>query len=196
MSRPTTSRPETLYTPDAIARATSLATAYTSTLNTTDHGDVAAKVEAILTDVGADVEELRNLVASLAGIAGHAIQTASYLRLAAGGLQLNGSTQEALNAFEEQRAAVLYECAESLHELRRAKLPWALPQALSDVDDDDDAPAERRSGIERRTALNRRRYAADSPPARVNHWLHGERRSGKDRRGGADRRRSASRDEG
>jgi hypothetical protein len=130
-------------------------------------------------------------VAALAGVAGHAVQTASYLRLAAANLPADGGPKDAFQAFEEQRSTVLYECAEALHELRRARLPWALP-ALEPDGENTEGLTERRSPIQRRSALNRRRHPDDSPPARVNRWLHGERRTGKDRRSGDDRRAEIS----
>ena len=78
------------------------------------HGDVAAEVDATLADTGPDPEQLRALVAALAGIAGHAVQTASYLRLASTHLAADGGTNDALKAFEEQRTAVLYEKPRSI----------------------------------------------------------------------------------
>jgi hypothetical protein len=199
---PVTNRSDILYTPDAIARAARLADAYARTLNGTAQGDVSAELDAALADIGSDASELRSLAAALAGLAGHAVQTASYLRLSTTGLSPEHGAEDALQAFEKQRAAVLYECAEALHELRRAKLPRVtLVEGDGDGNGTDHRGAtrkgrrrkEKRSGVERRGHIDRRSHPGDSPPARVNRWLHGERRNGKERRSGSDRRASAAR---
>jgi hypothetical protein len=189
---PVTNRSDILYTPDAIARAARLADAYARTLNGTGESDVGAELDAALADIGSDARELRSLAAALAGLAGHAVQTASYLRLSTAVLNPEHVAEDALQAFEKQRAAVLYECAEALHELRRAKLP-RVKLVEEERDAAEEGHGERRSGSERREHLDRRSHAGDSPPARVNRWLYGERRSKKERRSGSDRRTDAAR---
>jgi hypothetical protein len=151
------------YSPDALSRSTRLVRAYANSVD----GNVAAEVGAILDEVGRDRAELENLVASLAGLAGHAVR-AMALRLEAD-LGLQQHLPDQLPRLSEQRTAVLDEWADALRS-------WADRR-------------ERRSGLDRRLGSERRRLAPGNPQEQVNLRLFGERRSGvPDRRTGIDRR--------
>ena len=56
------------YSPQALSWSTRLVRAYADS----GDGNVAAEVREVLEEVGSDNAELRNLIASLAGLAGHA----------------------------------------------------------------------------------------------------------------------------
>lgn len=130
-------------------------------------GDVATEVGAVLDEVGKDEIELRNLVASLAGLAGHAVRAIAVRREADLGLEAGPETE--LPRLSEQRTKVLMECADALHS-------WADKR-------------ERRSGMDRRLATERRQLAPGNPKEQINLRLYGERRVGlADRRSGTDRR--------
>ena len=164
------------YTNQAISRSRRLVHAYTDSVD----GDLTDDVYGVLEEVGENEAELRNLVASLAGVAGHAVMVIA-ARLEA---DLGGSDdwEERLSRLSHQRTIVLDECTESLREFRPAaiELPLA-PGGAPEV--------ERRSGLERRVGSNRRHLPPENPSERINLRLFGERRVGlSDRRSGADRR--------
>jgi hypothetical protein len=151
------------YSPQALSRSTRLVRAYADSVD----GNVAAEVGSILDEVGRDEAELQNLIASLAGLAGHAVR-AMAVRLEAD-LGLERELPGQLPRLSEQRTKVLDECA---HALRS----WADKR-------------ERRSGMDRRLGSERRQLAPGNPKEQVNLRLFGERRSGvPDRRSGTDRR--------
>jgi hypothetical protein len=157
----------------AVERAVALAAAAADTADP----DLGAKIEAELNAALADVEtgsiDLDQLVASLASIAGYAIDEAVRLRITSAG------DPDAANAVRE---AIL----------RAASAALEPPAATSEPEDDAAAAAvsvlrERRSEQDRRVS-ERRYFSGDSPTARVNRWLHGERRKGGDNRSGVERR--------
>lgn len=167
------------YSPRALSWSTQLVRAYTESSN----GSVAGGVDSILDEIGDDRIELRNLIASLAGLAGHAVIVIA-VRLEAD----LGSDQPPDTRFErvlEQRDDVLLKCVEALREFRAASVQ--LPPATSLAAWA--ALRERRSGKERRLAPDRRRRAPGNPSETINLRLFGERRvGGADRRSGIDRR--------
>jgi hypothetical protein len=142
---------------------------------------VSAEVTAILREVGQDEAELRNLIASLAGIAGQAV-TVIARRLA----DANGEVQEDLSGrIAELRTKVLVECATALRELRPATLDLPATETPAPA-----AVRERRSGLERRLGRDRRHRPPGNPSEKINLRLFGERRRQVvDRRSGVDRRR-------
>jgi len=164
------SRPEILYTNDAVERAARLAGAYLDGTGSTDQSSLLAALDETLADVEGSVTRQRELVGSLAALAGQAVETAMRLALVAAGRDPEDPAHSSPEALREQRESVLAECAAALHELRKA--------------------VDRRSGTDRRITPDRRRSHDDSAAARVNRWLHGDRRSGEERRSGADRRES------
>jgi hypothetical protein len=154
------------YSPEALSRSTRLVQAYANSVD----GNVTAEVGAILDEVGRDKAELHNLVASLAGLAGHAVRAIA-IRLEAD-LGLEHDLPDQLPRLSEQRTRVLGECADALRS-RAGK-------------------RERRSGLDRRLGSERRQLAPGNPIEQVNLRLFGDRRSGvPDRRSGIDRRDSA-----
>jgi hypothetical protein len=151
--------------PAAVERAAALAAAAADTADP----DLGAKIEAELNAALADVEtgsiDLDELVASLAAIAGYAIDAAARQR--------SGTTDR-----DVEREAVLREAVSALKPAAAEQhTEVATPRPVR----------ERQAGKDRRTT-ERRHYPDDSPPARVSRWLYGERRSGFDRRSGVDRR--------
>jgi hypothetical protein len=154
------------YSPEALSRSTRLVRAYADSVD----GNVNAEVGAILDEVGRDKTELHNLVASLAGLAAHAVRAIAVRLEADVGVEHHLPDQ--LPRLSEQRTKVLDECADALQS-------WANKR-------------ERRSGLDRRLGSERRRLAPGNPIEQVNLRLFGERRSGlPDRRSGTDRRDSA-----
>lgn len=168
------------YSPRALSWATALVRAYTDSVD----GDVTAEVEAILGEVGEDEAELRNLVALLAGLAGHAVMViTAHLQADP---QLDDDPEALLALISEHRDKVLGECVEALREFRPASL--RLPPATRPAESD--STTERRSGLERRVGSDRRRLAPGNPSEKINLRLFGERRLRiADRRSGTDRRR-------
>jgi hypothetical protein len=151
------------YSPQALSWSTRLVRAYADS----GDGNVAAEVGAVLEEVGRDHAELRNLVASLAGLAGHAVRAVAVQREA--DLGLASDPDAPLPRLSEERAKVVSECA---HALRS----WADMR-------------ERRSGLDRRLASDRRVAPPGSSKEQINLRLFGERRVGvADRRSGIDRR--------
>jgi len=154
------------YSPEALSRSTRLVQAYANSAD----GNVNAEVGAILAEVGRDKAELHNLVASLAGLAGHAVRAIA-IRLEAD-LGLEDDLPDQLPRLADRRTRVLGECADALRS-RAGK-------------------RERRSGLDRRLGSERRQLAPGNPIEQVNLRLFGERRSGvRDRRSGIDRRDSS-----
>lgn len=155
------------YSPQALSRSTRLVRAYADS----GDGNVAAEVREVLEEVGSDNAELRNLIASLAGLAGHAVRAIAVQREADLGLESNPDAP--LPRLSEERTKVLADCADALRS-------WA------DL-------RERRSGLDRRLAPDRRRSAPGNPSEQINLRMFGERRVGAaDRRSGIDRRNFAA----
>jgi hypothetical protein len=151
------------YSSDALSRSTRLVSAYADSVD----GNVGAEVGAVLDEIGRDRDELQNLVASLAGLAGHAVRAIAVRLEADLGIESDPATR--LPRLSEQRTKVLGECADALR-------AWAHKR-------------ERRSGMDRRLAPDRRQLAPGNPKEQVNLRLFGERRVGPaDRRSGLDRR--------
>lgn len=170
------------FSPRAVSGAAQLVRAYTDSVD----GNVAAELSVILDDVGGDEAQLRNLLASIAGLAGHAVMLiAARLEADAGP---DDNPERRLQALSERREEVLLECARALREFRPASLH--IPRASSDA-----AMGgiwERRSGSDRRVGTDRRRQPSGSSSEKINLRLFGERRVGVvDRRRGTDRRRVA-----
>jgi hypothetical protein len=167
------------YSPRALSWSTRLVLAYTES----EDGSVTGDVDPILDEIGDSKAELRNLVASLAGIAGHAVMVIA-VRLEAD----LGHDQPSETRYErvlEQRDEVLLRCGEALREFGPAEL--RLPPATSLAAWA--AMRERRPGIERRLSPDRRRRTPDKPSEKINLRLFGERRVGEaDRRSGIERR--------
>jgi hypothetical protein len=169
-----------------VDRAAALAAAAADTTDPDVRVKIEAELNAALADVEAGSLDLDELVAALATLAGHAIDEAAGLR--AGG----ASTAGTLTTRDEERAAVLQECVAALGSTETPARPASEPVVPAQA-----TPQEQRSGADRRLA-ERRAHPDESPAARVNRWLHGQRRSGRDRRSGVPRRWSEaepSRDE-
>jgi hypothetical protein len=170
------------YSPGTVSSAAELIRAYTDSVD----GNVSAEVDAILKDVAGEDAELRNLVASLAGLAGHAVMVISAQLEAHLGIE--DDPERRLERLAEQRTRVLTECARAVREFRPASmhLPRAGSAVLSRM-------TERRSGLDRRLGSDRRHRAPGNPSERINLQLYGDRRVGStDRRSGTDRRSSAA----
>jgi hypothetical protein len=147
-------------------------------------GNLAGDVEPILEEIGDSKVELRNLVASLAGLAGHAAMVIA-VRLEAE-LASEDDTRSRAERVMEQRDEVLLSCVEALRDFRPASI--SLPPA-SNVGAWA-AMRERRSGRDRRLSLERRLRPPGNPSEKINLRLFGERRVGApDRRSGVERRR-------
>ena len=175
------------YSPRALSWSTGLVVAYTESSN----GNVVGDVEPILEEIGDDKVELRNLVASLAGLAGHAMMVIA-VRLEAD-LGHEQPSETRLERVLEQRDEVLLNCAQALREFRAASVQ--LPPATSLAAWA--AMRERRSGIERRLSPDRRRQPPGNSSETINVRLHGERRVGAaDRRSGIERRGLPAKDDG
>jgi hypothetical protein len=165
------------YTGRALSRSSRLVLAYTDSLD----GNLTADVNAVLDDVGEHEAELDDLVASLAGLAGHAVMVIA-ARLEAD-LEPEDDSEKRNARLLQQRARVLDECMAALREFRPAIVN--LPAATEDETPD----RERRSGFGRRVGANRRHLPPGSPSEKINLRLFGERRVGvSDRRSGGDRR--------
>jgi hypothetical protein len=162
-----TDYPRAPISASALSRSTRLVRAYANSID----GVVMAEVAAILDEVGEDKAALHDLVGSLAGLAGHAVR-AMAIRLEAD-LGLEDQSGRPLPRLSEQRSKVLEECSDALLEGA--------------------AKRERRSGLDRRLAPDRRRLAPGDPREQINLRLFGERRVGPaDRRSGSERRRFAA----
>jgi hypothetical protein len=167
---------DTAHESDAVKRAAGLAAAAADTTDPDIRAKIEAELNAALADVEAGLIDLDELVAALAALAGHAIDEAASLRVTAAG------EPPARGARDEQRAAVLQESLDALPASTNAAQPEPVADPM------ETPPTERRSAVRR--VEERRRHGDDSPPARVNRWLHGERRDGFDRRTGIERRES------
>lgn len=144
------------------------------------------EVDAVLDEIGDERTELRNLVASLAGLAGHAMMVIA-VRLEADNEMQDPKTRA--ERVSEQRDEVLLNCAEALLEFRPASI--SLPPATSLAAWA--AMRERRSGTDRRLSPDRRRRGPGNPSEKINLRLSGERRVGvADRRSGVERRRHSA----
>jgi hypothetical protein len=165
------------YTGRALSWSSRLVLAYTDSLD----GNLTADVDAVLDEVGEHEAELDDLVASLAGLAGHAVMVIA-ARLEAD-LQPEEDRERRTERLLQQRTRVLDECIGALREFRPAVVD--LPAAGGG-----EAPHhERRSRFDRRVGSNRRHLPPNSPPEKINLRLFGERRVGvSDRRSGGDRR--------
>lgn len=168
------------FSPTALALASRLVLAYTESLD----GSVAGEVEAVLAEIEGEAE-LRDLVGSLAGLAGHATLVIA-VRLEAD-LKAEEDPNTRPERVWEQRDEVLLKCVEALREFRPASINLPPAHSLAAWA----AMRERRSGLDRRLSPNRRRRAPGNPSEAINLRLFGERRVGSaDRRSGHDRRRS------
>lgn len=171
-----------IYSPRALSLSTGLVLAYTESLD----GQVAGEVEAVLAEIGEDKAQLRNLVASLAGLAGHAVMVIA-VRLEAD-LEDESDGKSRGERVLEQRDEVLLKCAEALREFRPAALHLPPANSLAAWA----AMRERRSGRDRRLSPDRRLRAPGNPSEKINLRLFGERRvATADRRSGIERRRGA-----
>jgi hypothetical protein len=167
------------YTGRALSRSIRLGLAYTDSVD----GDVVTDVDAVLQEVGHDRAELRDLVASLAGLAGHAVMVITE-RLEAS-LEPEQDPARRMERFSRLRTTVIEECAAAVRESRPAS-PLLVPRNEVVAWD---GVTERRSGLDRRLGTSRRSLPANSPSARISLRMHGERRVGiSDRRIGIDRR--------
>ena len=166
----------------ALSSAAQLVWDYTNSVD----GDIAAEIAAMLTEVGSDEAELRNLVASLAGLAGHAVLVISAHIDA--NLAPEGNPERHLERLAEQRTTVLAECAAAVREFRPASVHFPPPTGTAVSI----RLRERRSGLDRRLGSERRQRARGNPSERINLQLYGERRVGMtDRRRGIERRLTA-----
>jgi hypothetical protein len=166
----------------ALSSAAQLVWDYTNSVD----GDIAAEIAAMLTEVGSDEAELRNLVASLAGLAGHAVLVISAHIDA--NLAPEGNPERHLERLAEQRTTVLAECAAAVREFRPASVHFPPPTGTAVSI----RLRERRSGLDRRLGSERRQRARGNPSERINLQLYGERRVGMiDRRRSIERRLAA-----
>jgi len=164
------------YTGRALSWSSQLVRAYTDSVD----GNLTADVNAVLDEVLEHEAELGDLVASLAGLAGHAVMVIA-ARLEAD-LEPEDDPERRNARLLEQRTRVLDECVAALREFRPAVLN--LPAAT-----DEAADREHRSGLDRRVGRDRRRLPPGSPSEKINLRLFGERRVGvSDRRTGVERR--------
>jgi|GEM_PF-6209506 len=161
-----------------LAAAAQLVRAYTDSVD----GDVAAEVHATLENLGNDPAELRRLVASIAGVAGHAVMIIATRLEAEAGREADPVRR--LEKLSERREDVLDECLNALREFRPASVDFASPAGATMR-----GVWERRSASDRRIGSDRRRQPSGSSAEKINVRLHGERRlSSVDRRSGRDRR--------
>lgn len=151
-----------LYTRQALERAVQLVEAYLGDADPADQAPLVAALEETFAAANGNAAHQRELIASLAALAGRAAQTAASLTLV-----MSGRDREA-ELLREEGKTVVTDCVAALHEERKA--------------------VDRRSDLDRRITPDRRSSHDDSAAARVNRWLHGDRRSGDERRSGTDRR--------
>lgn len=165
----------------ALLSAAQLVRAYTDSVD----GNLTAELDAILDDLEDGKAELRDLVASLAGLAGHAVMViATRLETDSG---VEADLERRLERVGELREEVLVECIRAVREFGPAAVQFPPPSrtAMRGI-------WERRSGSERRVGTDRRRLPPGSSSEKINLRLFGERRVGRgNRRSGADRRRQA-----
>ena len=165
----------------ALFSAAQLVRAYTGSVD----GDLTAEITAILNDLGDDATAVRGLVASIAGLAGHAVMVITTR------LEVDTAAEEDLERRLERaadlREKVLAECVLAVREFRPAAVDFPPPSSKSMS-----GMWERRSGSERRMGTDRRRQPPGSSSEKINLRLFGERRVGKgNRRSGTDRRHQA-----
>ena len=168
------------YSSQALSLSTRLVLAYTESPD----GLITEDAEAVLDELGDDKAELRNVLTSLAGLAGHAVMVIAVRLEADLGHEEPPETRP--ERVFEQRDEVLLNCAEALREVRPASLRLPPASSLAAWA----AMRERRSGVDRRLSPDRRRRAPGNPAETINLRLYGERRtSAAERRSGTDRRR-------
>lgn len=162
----------------ALFSATQLVRTYTDSVD----GDVTQEISAILDELGDDTDALRSLLASVAGLAGHAVMVITTR------LEVETSAEESLERRLERvsdlREKVLAECTQAVREFRPAAVDFPAPSGTSMR-----GIWDRRSGSERRMGTDRRRQPPGSSSEKINLRLFGERRVGRgNRRSGTDRR--------
>jgi hypothetical protein len=162
----------------ALFSAAQLVRTYTDSVD----GDVAAELDAILDALGDDATAVRSLLASVAGLAGHAVMViTTRLEVETG---VEDDLEHRLERVSDLREKVLAECVRAVREFRPAAVHLPPPSSTSMG-----GIWERRSGSERRIGSDRRRQPTGSSSEKINLRLFGERRGGSgDRRSGADRR--------
>ena len=140
--------------------------------------DARAEVEAVLNEVGRDKSELRDLVASLTGLAAHAVLIMS---------EDSKWTDPVLFPWQ-RRAKALHQ----LVEVKEASSASAYRSHAGAVADSLPATvAERRSGFDRRLTPDRRFRSPGNPVEQIHLRHTGERRGEvADRRSGVERRRA------
>lgn len=167
------------YSPKGLSWATRLVLAYTESLD----GLATRDVQAVLDEIGDDQAALRDLVASLAGLAGHAVMVIAVRLEADLGHEADPETRA--ERVSEQRDEVLLKCVEALREFRPASLRLPPAENLAAWA----AIRERRSGADRRLSPDRRLRAPGNPSEKINLRLFGERRvATAERRSGVERR--------
>jgi hypothetical protein len=168
------------YSPQALSWATELVSAYTESKD----GNLAAEVDSILNEIGKDKAELHNLLASLSGLAAHAVMVIA-ARIEAD-LRVEEGPEEHYERLREYRTKVLNDCATALREFRPATHKLSPGTGIETWLT---MTGERRSGRERRIGTDRRTRAPGSSSEKINLRIYGERRKGvADRRSGEDRR--------
>ena len=166
------------YSAEAVTWAAELVRAYTDSVD----GNIGGKIVTILNEVGRNEAELRNLVASLAGVAGHAVMV---IAAQIDALTVEDDPERRMARLEEQRTEVLAECARAVRAFRPAIVHFPAVTGAGESR----VLRERRSGFDRRLGSDRRQRTRGNPSERINLQLYGERRVGvADRRSGIDRR--------
>jgi hypothetical protein len=162
----------------ALFSAAQLVRTYTDSVD----GDVTAEISAVLDELGDDTDALRGLLASLAGLAGHAVMViTTRLEVETGAEE---SLERRLERASDLREKVLTECAQAVREFRPAAVGFPPPAGTTMR-----GIWDRRSGAERRMGTDRRRQPPGSSSEKINLRLFGERRVGRgNRRSGTDRR--------
>jgi hypothetical protein len=174
------------YSAQALSWATELVTAYTESVD----GSLA-ELDAILRDLRRDRDdaELRDLLASLTGLAAHAVMVIAS-RLEADRRPEHEYEAEPGERIREYRTKVLTDCVAAVHEFRPAAVQ--LPPKTG-VTAWLTTTGERRSGFDRRLGTDRRWRAPGNPSEMINLRARGERRvRAADRRSGIDRRQVAA----
>lgn len=145
---------------------------------------LAGQVNATLAEAGDDEAALGALIASLAGLAGQAMTVATDA-LQSMEEEPERDEERRQGQLSAQRASLLLACAESLRQSGSPppRVHPARKQATREPS------AERRSGMDRRLATDRRHRLPGNPTEKLNLRLYGERRTlVVDRRSGLDRR--------
>ena len=162
----------------ALVSASQLVLTYTDSVD----GDVTAEIDAVLDALGDDTAAVRGLLASVVGLAGHAVM------VIATRLELDTVVEDDLEHRQQRvsglRDKVLAECLGAVREFRPAALHFPPPSSTSTR-----GIWDRRFGPERRIGSERRLQTPGSSSEEINLRLFGERRvRGDDRRSDADRR--------